>query len=253
MLAAVREGDAQKLAELMKLDPGFEVNKVQSGVGDTLLHYACHEDHRSAVIPLLLAHPDVDANAKNNHGRTPFYYACSQPRTSCVREMLKDSRVNLNEPNDYGWTPLGWSAHEGYIDVIKAWIASGRQLYLREPWYMYKMSAIREAKYHADRPNVVTLLESFRSDPAQTRHSVRVELGLVDELAAEMFAAVVFASDGLLQIKDTTTPAARFFSIAVQLPLELQMVLCYGVIGSSKEIIRGEFSDPAFKDLANKL
>jgi len=64
---------------------------------------------------------------------------------------------------------------------------------------------------------IVTLLERFKSDATKTRSEVRLEIGWYDEAAAEMFALVVFVSDGLLQIKDTTTttPAARFFSIAV--------------------------------------
>ena len=68
---------------------------------------------------------------------------------------------------------------------------------------------------------VATLLERFKSDAAQTRHVMRLALGLLDEMAAEMFALVVFVSDGLLQIKDTATlsPAARFFSIAKRLPI----------------------------------
>ena len=68
---------------------------------------------------------------------------------------------------------------------------------------------------------VATLLERFKENPVETRHDMRVELGFIDELAAEMFALVVFVSDGLLQINDDTTPspAARFFAIAAQLPL----------------------------------
>jgi len=70
-----------------------------------------------------------------------------------------------------------------------------------------------------------------------------------------MFALVVFVSDGLLEIKDTTTrtPAARFFSIARRLPLELQMMLCHRVVGSAKEIIPGKDSEVAFKELARRL
>jgi len=84
---------------------------------------------------------------------------------------------------------------------------------------------------------------------------VRMELGWYNEVAVEMFALVVFVSDGLLKIKDTTTPspAARYFSIAVQLPLELQMVLCFRQVGSDKEIIAGKESEVAFKELARKL
>jgi len=64
MLAAVKKGDAKRLAELMRQDPGFKVNMLD-GNGLTLLHYACLDSDRSAVIPLLLAHPDIDVNVKD--------------------------------------------------------------------------------------------------------------------------------------------------------------------------------------------
>ena len=101
---------------------------------------------------------------------------------------------------------------------------------------------------------VATLLERFKSDAAQTRHAMRLDIGWYDDAAAEMFALVVFVSDGLLQVKDTTTtPAARYFNIARCLPLELQMVLCSRLVGSSKEIIQGKESEVAFKSLAESL
>jgi len=101
---------------------------------------------------------------------------------------------------------------------------------------------------------VVTLLERFKENPVETRHQVRVKLGLADALAAEMFALVVFVSDGLLQVKVTiATPAARFFSIVAQLPLELQMVLCFRQVGSNKDIVSGKDSEVAFKELAKRL
>ena len=89
--------------------------------------------------------------------------------------------------------------------------------------------------------------------PVETRHAVRVELGLLDELAAYMFALVVFVSDGLLQINDATpSPAARYFNIARRLPLELQMLLCHRQVGSAKEIIPGKEREVAFKELARR-
>jgi len=82
----------------------------------------------------------------------------------------------------------------------------------------------------------------------------RVELCLLDELAAEMFALVVFVSDGLLKTKTSSaTTAARFFNIARLLPLELQMVLCFRQVGSDKEIISGKDSEAAFKFLATRI
>ena len=91
MLAAVESGDSKELAELIRQDPSFDVNKVLDKDRNTLLHYACGEnenDRRSPVIPLLLAHPDINVNSKDNFGATPFFYACRYGQTPCVREML---------------------------------------------------------------------------------------------------------------------------------------------------------------------
>ena len=125
---------------------------------------------------------------------------------------------------------------------------------LGKPGDIGRTDAIGTAKKNAY-AEVVTLLKRFKSDAAQTRHAIRVELGFIDELAAEMFAMVVLVSDELLQVNDATTPspAARFFSVAAQLPLELQMVLCYRLVGSTKEIIPGTERELAFQELARRL
>ena len=252
MKAAVENGDVQKLAELMRQDPGFNVNMGLDGQGRALLHSACDGDSCSPVIPLLLAHPDTDVNVKNTGGFAPFFNACGG-YPSCVRELLKDSRVKVNEPKNDGRTPLYHAARYGYLDIIKWWIASGREIDLGKPGDVDKTDAIGGAKEN-DKTDVVTLLERFKENPEETRHAVRVKLGWYDDLAAEMFALVVFVSDGLLQVKETTaSPAARYFSIARQLPLELQMALCYRLAGSDKEIIAGKESEVAFKELARKL
>ena len=125
---------------------------------------------------------------------------------------------------------------------------------LGKPGDVDKTDAIGVAKQRG-RTDVATLRERFKNDATKTRHVMRAKLGLLDDLAAEMFALVVFVSDGLLQVNDTNTPspAARFFSIAAQLPLELQIVLCFRQVGSAKEIILGKESEVAFKELARSL
>jgi len=282
-LAAVEKGDAKKLAGLMRQDPGFNVNMWQNGVGWTLLHLACDRDQNSPVIPLLLAHPDIDVNSKDRLGVTPFDYASAFACTSCVREMLKDSRVKVNEPNGDGQTPIWSAASYGYLDIVKWWIATGREMDLGKPGDVDNTDAIGGAKKNGW-TEVASLLERFKENPEETRHMVRVELGWYDDLAAEMFALVVFVSDGLLQVtqgnQPTLTLAARFlsiafrklsrkshnpnpkppdfgslrfFRIATRLPLDLQMVLCHRVVGSGKEIIPGKDSEVAFKELAKTL
>ena len=177
MLAAVRNGDAKELAELMRQDPGFDVNMDPDGDECTLLHYACVDSSSFPVIPLLLAHPDIDVNVKDVYGGTPFFLACWNESTSCVREMLKDSRVKVNEPNNAGYTPLWYPAYYGYLDVIKWWIASGREMYLGKPGNE-ETDAIGAAKERG-RTEVVALLERFKENPVETNYAVRVELGLL--------------------------------------------------------------------------
>jgi len=100
------------------------------------------------------------------------------------------------------------------------------------------------------------LLERFMANPTQTRHELRVKLGVLDTLAAEIFALTVFLCDDLLQLKPTSHPAAaatRFFTIASKLPLELQMVLCHRAVRSMKQNILRKDSEAAFKALARIL
>jgi len=127
--------------------------------------------------------------------------ACFYGSTSCAREVVKDSRVKVNEPDNNGFTPLWQAAYYGSLNVIKWWIASEREIDLGKPGDIYKTDAIGGAKERGN-AEVVTLLERFESDAAKTRHAMRVELGLLDELAAEVFALVIFVSDGLLQVKN---------------------------------------------------
>jgi len=105
--------------------------------GWTLLYYACmNNDSRSPVIPLFLAHPDIDVNVKDKGGQTPFN----------------------------GRTPLWIAAFYGDLNIIKWWIASGREMDLGMPGDD-ATDAIGAAKERSRR-EVVTLLEGFKSDAA---------------------------------------------------------------------------------------
>ena len=66
-----------------------------------------------------------------------------------------------------------------------------------------------------ERPEIVSLLERFIADPAQTRHEVRVKLGVLDELAAEVFALTIFLCDDLLHLKPSpaATTTLRFLPL----------------------------------------
>jgi len=245
-------GNVEEVKEIPRNNPNLDVNwkLAENGNGNTALIRACDEGH-DTIVSILLAHPTIDVNLSNRDGETPFLQACCYGSTSCVLLLLKDQRVEVNQPDSKGYTPLSSVAHDGHLDLIEWWIASGREMNLGTPGDG-KTDVIRAAERRGE-TEVVTLLERFRENPEETRQ-VRLEIGWYDEAAAEIFALVVFVSDGLLQIKDTTqSPAARFLSIARRLPLELQMIICHRVVGSTTEIIRAQDSEVAFKSLAESL
>jgi len=249
---ASEDDNVEEVKRILRKNPNLDVNwKNESRNDFTALIRACDEGHDS-IVSIFLAHPAIDVNLKSVFGETPFAKACGEGHTSCVRLLLKDSRVEVNEPGITGRTPLWDAAGNGHVDVMKWWIASGREIDLGTPGHV-DTDVIGEAKYQGD-TKVVAVLERFPGNPEETRHKVRLEIEWYNEAAAEMFALVVFVSDELLQIKDTIpTPAARFFNIARRLPLELQMVLCHRVVGSPKEIIRAQDREVAFKSLAESL
>ena len=149
MKAAVKAGDAKRLAELIMQDPGFEVNKVPKGDSFNLLHSACRGDSRSPVLPLLLAHPYIDVNVRDEAGNTPFMFACWNGFTSCVCELLKDPRVQLSLADYEGRPPIRVAAYCGRLEVIRWWIASGREMDLGTPGYFSKSDAIRGQRREA--------------------------------------------------------------------------------------------------------
>jgi len=143
--------------------------------------------------------------------------------------------------------------------VIECLIASGRDLgdvqnkkgRHRETHEKYTALEIA-GKY--ERTDIESLLERFMANPALTRRELRVKLGMLDELAAEVFALTVFLCDDLLQLKSASNPAAtRFFTIASKLPMELQMILCHRAADSKKQNILRKNSESAFKSLARIL
>jgi len=179
---------------------------------------------------------------------------------SVVHELLKDPRVDVTLPDHRGCTPFWWASYEGHRRIIEWLIASGRELgdvaNVKGKWNDQEYTALETARTRK-RVNVVSVLEMFMANPTQTRHEVRVKFGFPDQVAAEVFALIVFLCDGVLQLKpaliSSRPPGLRFFAIACKLPIELQMVLCHRVFESMKQSIVRNNSEIAFQSLARIL
>jgi len=262
---AAEAGHVAVVASLLSDNPEINVNWADTRKW-TALYIACRNKHVE-VVKLLLAHPHINVNVKTHYGQTPFSWACRDGSVSVARLLLQDARVDitLTDQETGGHSPLWLAAWSGKHRVIKWLIASGRDLgdmslkgkfKNHDVWRDYTALEIaRKLK----REKVVSLLGRFMVNPTRIRHAVRVKLGVLDALAAEVFALVVFLCDGLVQLKQAHHPAttddvaARFFAIIKRLPMELQMILCHHAVCSMKQNILRKDSEAAFKALARVL
>jgi len=67
-----------------------------------------------------------------------------------------------------------------------------------------------------------------------------------------MFSLVVFHADDYLALTrdEEMSLAGRFFKITSRLPLEIQMVICHRMYGSTESIVISRDSEPGFHWLA---
>ena len=257
LLYLIRIGSTEEVEKLVIDNPAFNINEDLDGIGWTALHFACSYGHHE-MVSLLLAHLDINVNQRNNYGSTPFRLGCSNGKVEAVKVLLRDSRVDINMAEKDNRTPLWYASLNGYVEVIKWMIASGREIDLdkRGEWGDIECTAT-EIAMKINEIKTVSLLEKFNENQALVRHEIRLELGLVDKDAAELFAVTVFICDDYLRIKEPTSSdktglgaAIRFFNIVRGLPMELQMIICCYVYGSAKQNIKSSESEVAFRHLA---
>ena len=156
--------DELEVRNILMSNPACDING-RGAMGYACLHHAC-EYGADRIVSLLLAHPDINVNQKYREGTTPFMVAYSNGMTSCVRLLLQDPRVNLSEPDEKGLTPIRVAADKNFYDIIRWWIASGRELDLGEP----------------GRGSLTYELERFAEDPEQTRKKMRAQLRVTGEI-----------------------------------------------------------------------
>ena len=265
MCIAAYDGLTSEVSSLLRDHPEIDVNWADDDQYSAL-HSALLKGHVE-VVKLLLAHPDIKVNLKNQSGRTPFLLACSFGKVTVVQLLLNDPRVDVTLEDCNDRTPLWYASCWGRHEVIERLIAGGRDLEDVKNkkgtfWGNGKEYTALEIARKFEKTEVVGVLERFVNDPTHTRHELRVKLGVLTELAAEVFALTVFLCDDLLQLKPASlasTPnpadsaATRFFDIASKLPMELQMILCGRAVGSMKQNILRKDLETAFKALARAL
>jgi hypothetical protein len=250
---AVSSRNAFEVAALLREFPSIDVTSSPDETGITPVIAACVVDD-SDILALLLA-TAYTPKTRDDMGGTAFFYACCHGSVRCVRLLLSFPKVDLLKQGWMGGTSLHHAVRLGHIHVIREWVASGRDI----PASVIDGTLGRNCSMAPRLPirshisSALLLLDEYKKNPAGARFRVRLDMGRCDEVAAEFLASVVFLSDGLLRIArkakglPISKKARAFFRIARQLPLELQMILCYRAAGSGRSLIPGEAREDGFR------
>ena len=84
--------------------------------------YACQNGHKYIVQLFLdISERNIDLNARNIYGWTPFIHACYNGHKDVVQLLLENSERNIdfNARNNWGWTAFICACKMGRKDVVK--------------------------------------------------------------------------------------------------------------------------------------
>ena len=84
----------------------------------TCLMIAARKNH-DEVVALLLAHPNIQVNAKSKCNYTALHYACSDGSLASLSKLLAAPGVQLNERNNWGHTPIMEAILQGETEAVR--------------------------------------------------------------------------------------------------------------------------------------
>lgn len=77
-------------------------------------------NEHEAVVKVLIERDDVDADSKDNAGRTPLSYAAWNGRKALVKLLLEAGKVDADSKDSFGHTPLWYAAENGHEAITAA-------------------------------------------------------------------------------------------------------------------------------------
>lgn len=253
----------KRLDEFRSCLLGLDVNRIHDisdpFYGDdimysrTALNAAC-ERGRIEMVELLLTHPEIDVNKKGSDDMSPLHEACFNGNDKIVSLLLQHKRILPNEQCG-GTSPLKTAVdrqHMGVVELILAMV---------EDVTLFHIDSIVHPAYRI-----------FKEFNYGNRHVARRNLlkkkGIPSKHdSAQVFLLLILCNNGYFKLSDssstiTTTSVTtkeirnnqiikitvttetqndpsryRFFKIAFELPMELQMRLCNLLFEQKKEFV----------------
>jgi len=272
---AVCDRDEIAVKTLLTTHPNIDVNWTPSPEyhNDTMLHRAVMFNAHN-VVNMLLKHPGINVNAMTTFTviRSPFCIACAHGCVEVVKVLLKDPRLDVNMGYDTlnlenCVNPLRSAVVNNCLEVIEHWIVSDVALPINPDYDELIQDALElgnTVSYSNDYKDIAQLLLDYKSGAEaqqRIRRKLKLRFGLLDMLAADIYALTIFLCDGLLSPVVTSTvnldkkqeKMMKFFNITSQLPMEVQMLICYLAADVMKHNITTIGSEAGFRRLTAKL
>ena len=264
-MMACKEGLTEAVSMLLE-NPEVHTGCRKPYTGETAFNLACQKG-QVAVVKLLLSHRRINVSKNTADEDTPLTAAIQAGQEEVTSLLLKDPRIDVNVCGRVGATPLCLAAHHGLLWAAQLILLHGRNVDTQKRSKSFRNRTASEIAHSGSvmgqleksegdmKGKIAVWIDSFDIDPIATRQRLRELPGHRDPFISDTFALVVFMCDDLLRLRtaDFGSPASRFFHIARRFPIELQMVLCNRMFGSSRNLITSKNSEPAFLKLGRQL
>jgi len=111
-----------KKCEAGKLEEAREAVQAGADPNTRLFNYTClmtaAEENHDEVVALLLAHPNIQVNAKNQWNSTALHLACANDSLASLSKLLAAPGLQLNERDVSGWTPIMVAIRWGKTEAV---------------------------------------------------------------------------------------------------------------------------------------
>jgi len=174
---AVKSSNLPHAIQLLLDHPDLDVNWKAPNGGFTALHMAANNGYEDTV-RLLLTHPDIDVNLLADQGFSATLVASQGPYVGPLRELLGDSRVDVNRPCDLGMFPLFVMAYDRRYEYIMWAIASGRDLNIQGK--TLEKTPLQVAR-ERNATEAIVILEAYEMDPKETVTRIRHDLQITGQ------------------------------------------------------------------------
>lgn len=111
-------------------------------------------------------------NWRDKNERTFLSRACSNDDLETARQCFKDRPEDLNQPDNYGNTPLHIAALEGFVDIVQFLLQSGAEVDTRN---IYQETPLMNAVEFAHIKVAKLLLEYGANPWLENQHAQKVE------------------------------------------------------------------------------